>query len=262
MVKNLWILNNGQLDIEKSILVNGRDCGKIVRVPVYSLLLETEQGFVVIDTGLNTDGIENPGEIWGERARTIPPVLVPEDDIRFRLKEIGVEAKDVRYVINTHLHWDHTGGNRFFEKAVFLVQKAEYRFALWPDHDMRLSYMRNHFDVGVDYQLLEGDHELMPGIRIIMTPGHTPGHQSVFITMAEGRKIIAAGDAVYTWENINEVIPPGNCWNSREAISSLHKIRTIQQLTGAIVLPSHDPNFWKKFDGKAVIRKEIGGENK
>lgn len=257
MVKNLLVINNGQLDIDQSLLVSGKGAGKILRVPVYSVLLETEKGYVLIDTGLNPDGLGDPEKTWGERVKTIPPIMYPEDDIRRGLERINVNTNEVKYVINTHLHWDHTGGNRFFKNAVFFVQKSEYRFAMYPDHHLRLSYMKNHFDVDVNYQLIEGDYELLPGVMIIHTPGHTPGHQSILITLNDSRKFIVGGDAVYTWENFDHVIPPGNCWSSYESILSLHRIITIQRLTGAFLLPSHDSNFWEKYNKFIGLTQEL-----
>lgn len=247
MVKKVYLLENGYLYLDKSILLSGRGFGQTIKSPIYSVLLETDQGWVLIDTGLNPLGVEQPEKAWGERAKVVRPLLRPEDDIRSRLGELGLKTQDIKYVINTHLHWDHTGGNRFFPEAPFFVQKAEYRYAFWPDHHLSSSYMTDHFDCGVHYELVEGDYEVIPGVMLFHTPGHTPGHQSVLVTMENGDKMIVAGDAVYTRENLIEMIPPGNCWDPSKAVLSLHKLKTIQTITGACVLPSHDPCFWMEI---------------
>jgi N-acyl homoserine lactone hydrolase len=243
-IKQVYLLEGGYLYLDRSILLWGRGYGQEQKIPACMALLETDKGWVLIDTGLNPLGVTEPEKAWGERAKVVKPELKPEDDVRFRLKELGLTAGDIRYVIHTHMHWDHTGGNRFFTEAAFLVQKAEYRFAYWPDQHVQASYMRDHFDCGVHYELVEGDTEVLPDITLVHTPGHTPGHQSVLVKVAGGKYLLFAGDAAYTLDNVAEMLPLGNSWDPLAAVSSLRKLKTIQILTGALLLPSHDLKFW------------------
>lgn len=249
MVKRIWLLKNGALDLDKSILVAGTGYGNCLRVSVYSTLLEMDQGYILIDTGLNPCGLTDPEGTWGDRAKLLIPVIESADDIRNRLAEVGVKPEEVTHIITTHMHWDHTGGNQFFKNATVVVQKAEYRFAHYPDHYLSASYMKNHFDFEQKYQLVEGDFHFCSGIDLLFTPGHTQGHQSVLITMDDGRKYIIAGDAIYTYENIERRLPSGNCWNGAEAMMSLQKLMTIAQLTNAEIIPSHnpDPDFFERM---------------
>ena len=240
MVKDLWILKAGKMKLDRSILQMGNGYGITETIPIYATLLKTSDGYILIDTGMNTEGIDNP-EIWGERAKQLIPCLTKYDDIGNRLEEIGIKKSDIKYVINTHMHWDHTGGNRLFPDATFVVQKAEYRFALNPDTTIGKSYMKNHYPPNANYRLIEEDSDLCEGVRLLQTPGHTPGHQSVLITLENGKRAIIAGDAVYTWNNIEKLIPPGNLYNYDMAMLSLNKLRTIQEITGAAIIPSHDP---------------------
>lgn len=243
-VKKSYLLEGGYLYLDRSIAIWGRGFGQVERVPVYMALLETEAGWVLIDTGLNPRGVLEPEKAWGERAKVVRPDLKPEDDVRSRLKELGIGVNDIKYILQTHLHWDHTGGNRFFTEATFFVQKSEYRFAFWPDRYLQASYMQDHFDCGVHYELVEGDVEILPGIRLLHTPGHTPGHQSVLAKLTNGKYLLFTGDLAYTLDNLTEMIPPGHSWDPLAAVASLRKLKTIQDLTGAFVLPSHDLKFW------------------
>jgi N-acyl homoserine lactone hydrolase len=241
MVKDLWILKAGNMNLDRSVLQLGTGYGITDTIAIYATLLETTEGYILIDTGMNTDGIDRPDEVWGERAKQLIPCITKEDDVANRLHEIGIKENDIKYVINTHLHWDHTGGNRHFPDAVFVVQKAEYRFAFNPDTAIGKSYMQNHYSRDAKYQLIEGDFDLCGGVRLLQTPGHTPGHQSVLITFENGKKAVIAGDAVYTWDNIDRLIPPGNLYSYELAMLSLNKLKTIRETTGAAVIPSHDP---------------------
>jgi N-acyl homoserine lactone hydrolase len=216
--------------------------GKVQRVGAYAVLLETSEGYVLIYTGLNPKGIENPEETWGALAKVILPHVQEKVDIRRGLAQLNVTPEQIRIVINTHMHFDHTGGNHLFQHAKFVVQKAEYRFAMNPDRHWSGSYMKNHFDCDLNYQLVEGDCELLPGIDLLFTPGHSPGHQSIFITIESGRKFIVAGDAINTLENMKRLLPSGLCWDEQQAILSLQKLMTISRLTGAAVIPSHEPD--------------------
>ncbi|PKM89872.1 MAG: hypothetical protein CVU87_04015 [Firmicutes bacterium HGW-Firmicutes-12] len=242
MVKKIWVLKAGALDLDRSILFVGRGFGIKERVPIMMVLLETDEGYVLIDTGMNPYGPKDQEGIWGPRAKDLVPIIEEEDDVRNRLKKLNLSPTDIDHVVNTHMHWDHTGGNQFFTKSRIYVQRAEYRYAMYPDSFYAASYMKNHYDYDLNYVLVEGDMEIVSGVHLLATPGHTIGHQSVFVTMENGAKIIIAGDAAYTWESVEKIVPPGNCYDMVGSVLSLQKLQTIQRITGADLLPSHEPN--------------------
>ncbi len=243
MVEKIWILKNGTLDLDESILVAGRGFGNKLTVPSYSVLVKTEAEYALVDTGLNPQGILYPDSVWGARAKTVRPTLTEEDSIQNRLSELGISCEEIKKIFITHLHWDHTGGLQFFKNARVIVQKAEHRYAYEPDSHIGGSYMRNHFDFCQSYELVEGDCAYESGIDLLFTPGHTPGHQSVLLSCENGTKWIVGGDAVYCNRNIGERLPPGNCWDSAQALLSLDKLVTIARLTGASILPGHDADL-------------------
>ena len=249
MVKKIWVLKAGELDLDRSILFVGRGCGIKERVPITMVLLETDQGFVLVDTGMNPNGLRDPEGTWGPRAKDLIPLITEEDDVRNRLEKLNLHPYDISHVINTHMHWDHTGGNQFFTKSKIYVQRTEYRYAMYPDPFYAASYMKNHYAHDLDYVFIDGDSEILDGIYLLSTPGHTAGHQSVFVTMENGAKIIIAGDAAYTWESVEKIIPPGNCYDMGRSVLSLQKLKTLQKLTGSDLLPSHEPNheFYHKI---------------
>jgi N-acyl homoserine lactone hydrolase len=240
MIEKLWILDTGRVLLDQSILTGGLGFGQKVEAPVWCALAQTSEGYVMIDTGLHPEAIADPDGVWGARAKVVVPTMKPENDVRELLKRIGAAPDEIRYVVTTHMHWDHTGANKFINKATYVVQKSEYAFAYYPETRIGASYMKNHFDFDHTYKLIEGDFELAPGILLLYTPGHTPGHQSALLRMADGREFLIAGDAVYTAENLEKNLPPGNCWSNRDSMLSLDKIRTIGKLRGAEIWPAHD----------------------
>ena len=101
--------------------------------------------------------------------------------------------------------------------------------------------MRNHFDVGVEYRLLDGDTQICPGVWAIATRGHTPGHQAIFAKMADGSSYLCTGDAAYIPKNENGPMLQNNCYAPEEAYQSLTKMKTLAEMTGAKFLYAHNP---------------------
>ena len=239
-VEKIFILPGGFLDIDHSIFVSAVNMGRMITCPVYSVLLLTSDGPILIDLGFNPDGVENPELAWGPRAKLIPPKVEREDDVRLRLKEVGLDVTDVKMVILTHMHWDHTGALRFFKHCPVVVQRDEHRFAFSPDAYLATPYMSNHLDPALDYRLLEGDSVLAEGISVIKTPGHTPGHQSVLVRKSDGTCYLFAGDAVPLMENIERKIPLSNACSAKQCVDSLYRLEHLAQIVGAQIVPGHD----------------------
>jgi N-acyl homoserine lactone hydrolase len=244
--RKLYLLNGGLLELDKSIITYRTDIGKKIQIPVVMSLIETSEGYVLFDTGLNPEGINNPKKAWGEKASLIVQ-FKKENDIRNKLKELGLKTNDIKYVVNSHLHYDHTGGNKFFQKSKFFVQKAEYRFAHFPDEFASHAYLKNHFDLPFNYFLIEGDYELLPGLFIIFTPGHTPGSQSLLVELPNTGKVILTGDAIYCQENIEKNIPAGNCWDTGQAMISMNRISQLSKREKAKIFITHQPNIQKEL---------------
>jgi len=106
-------------------------------------------------------------------------------------------------VILSHMHWDHVGGCKFFPHATFVMQCAEYRFALWPDSAFSKPNVRDLFVGMSKLDLREGDGEVVSGIWVKASPGHTPGHQSVLVSLPKSGTILLACDAIDTWPTSN-----------------------------------------------------------
>lgn len=241
-VKRLMLLPGGWLTVDRSILTYRRGMGSRVDIPVVVALIETDDGYVLYDTGLDPAGLKDPEGTWGPKSGVVKS-FTHENDVRVQLARVGVRPEDVRHVVNSHFHWDHTGGNRFFPSATFVVQKAEYRFAYHPDDFVAEVYLRRQFDHALPYRLIDGSGEVVPGVSVMTTQGHTPGHQSLVVSLPLSGVVLLAGDALYCRENV-EGPPPGNAWNPPQCIESIRRLATIARHTGGQLLITHDPTFW------------------
>jgi N-acyl homoserine lactone hydrolase len=243
----MYIFSGGFLNADRSILLTGTGIGEKIQAPAISALLIHDQGPILIDTGLNPDGLTNPEGAWGPRAKLIQPQMTEADDIRNRLMEVGLKSEDVQMVILTHLHWDHTGGLRFFTHCPIVVQKAEYRFAYQPDSFVAAQYMQNHIAFPLQFRLLEGDQVLLPGVSVIKTAGHTPGHQSVLFRMDSGAAYIFAGDTISLEDNLTYKIPGSNTWCAQQSTDSIYRLEHLSHLLPAQIIPSHDIRNWSEL---------------
>ena len=174
---------------------------------------------VVIDTGFYTiEGIRLPGIHQTE-----------EEKLPYLLKTyMGWDPADVDIVINTHLHCDHCGGNHLFPKATFYVQKREWEAANDPTPYERdnyhpymydkhmISYFRWHFS--------DGDELILPGLMVLLTPGHTRGSQSVLLETAEG-VLCFAGDTITCRLNLEKGLTPSIISNDVEIYQSIERIK-------------------------------------
>ncbi|MEX2583782.1 MAG: MBL fold metallo-hydrolase [Gemmatimonadota bacterium] len=157
------------------------------------LLVETADELVLIETGLGNKESDKFVQIYG--IETAPPAGSPgADRLQAGLLELGYSLDEIGVVINTHLHFDHAGGNTFrtedgeirlaFPRARYVVQRGEWDYAHRTNERTQASYLPYHYDPVFEagrFELLNGPSEIVPGISVVMTPGHTPYHQSVVL---------------------------------------------------------------------------------
>ncbi len=149
--------------------------------PVHGfVVLEPKGDAILVDSGCG--GPENWLTDWRVVNRSVADALAEHD----------LSPADIRIVINSHLHFDHCGQNAVFKHAPFYVQRAEL------DRARRESpELTGWFDfAGARYELLDGDAAISDSVRVVATPGHTTGHQSVLVDTGDGLEMMI-GDAAY-----------------------------------------------------------------
>jgi N-acyl homoserine lactone hydrolase len=239
-VTALHALQNGFIGVERALLFYGTFSGPSVQIPVTCYVVRTTDAVILFDTGLSPRAI--PGLL-----RTDPLAHFSEDDLLVhRLDKLGLETSNIDIVVLSHLHYDHAGGAALFPKSELVVQRDEYSYAFHPAPFFEPFYYRKNFDLpGHRWRLLDGDTELVPGVTVLRTDGHTPGHQSLVVELPESGPVVLAGDCVYWQEHLDKERVPGVVWNPTLAFHSIKRVKTLARLVGGRVFPSHDPAFWQ-----------------
>jgi len=230
-VRSVKLLRDGHFEIDKGLMVYLKTAyfGQTYLAPVRPLLVRTDEGNLLIDTGLGQ---------MPEKLQKYYPVH-RDSNLRDSLAAENLAPSDISMVINTHLHFDHAGNNRMFPDAEIFVQRSELEFARNPPKFLRGGYIRDMFETP-NLRAIEGERDIMKGIRVIQTPGHTAGHQSVIIELGE-TTYVYTGDVSPVRENWETGIPVGILLDPMAAIRSLERCKAL----GAKPIFSHDDEQWE-----------------
>ena len=199
--------------------------------PVPGYLIQTDDGTnVLVDTGF-------PHGRAGE-----------ENFVVNRLASVGVAPGDINYVVATHLDPDHAGAHDQFPGAEFVVQRAHYEAAQSRRHD-RFEQMRQHWDrPDLRYRQVDGDTELLPGISLIESGGHVPGHQSVLVRLPSTGPVLLAIDAISRASHLDPDTRPIGPYDTDEATTraSTRKLVELARREGvALIVHGHDAEQWQ-----------------
>jgi len=238
------------------------------------MLIEHDAGPILVDTGLGNKENEKFRTIYGvENEGSAGPTQL--DDA---LHELGYSAQDIQIVINTHLHFDHAGGNTYvesgpnpdsaipriaFPNATYVVQGGELAFATHRNERTAGSYLPHNFDPVTEagkWRLVDGAADILPGVRVVPTPGHVPYHQSVMLSDG-GQTLCFLADLVPTtahlplpWIMGYDVEPLVTLESKREMLA-----RAVAEEW--ILVFEHDPERGvgrADFDGKRVTLSAVG----
>lgn len=238
----------GFLRSRKNIYVPRTDRSIFVESPIPVFLVEHAKGNVLFDTGPHPDVFENATERWGGLAKAIEPIGNHKSDVISQLKTIGVTPQNIRYVVNSHLHCDHAGGNQFFTDSIFLVQSKEIECATNPEHEEK-GYIRADWDHPLKYQEVEGELDIYGdgSLILIPMPGHTWGHQILLVRLRQHGTVILSGDCVPCIENYIQVKTSRTNIDDTEALRSIKKLHKLVEEKSALLIHGHDPIQWKQI---------------
>jgi glyoxylase-like metal-dependent hydrolase (beta-lactamase superfamily II) len=228
------------------------------------LLVETPDALVLIDNGVGNKEDVKFREIYGIENAGSPTRL--EDGLR----QAGYSRDDIHVMIDTHLHFDHAGGNTYvdnngelrlsFPNARYYVQKGEWEYAHWKNERIQASYLPHNFDpvhAAGRFELIDGEREILPGISVLRTPGHTPHHQSVLIR-SRGETAIFLADVMPTSAHLP--LPWIMGYDVEPLVTLETKRRLLERVKAEdwLLIFEHDPAVpWGKVDfssGRPVLR--------
>jgi glyoxylase-like metal-dependent hydrolase (beta-lactamase superfamily II) len=216
-----------------------------LRIPVPCYLIEHPRGRVLFDSGMPVAAQGDPEDGLGPAAPFFEVDFKPGEELGARLAAQGVDAAGVRYLVNSHLHFDHAGGNAQVPNAQLIVQRREWDAGADADLVARNFFDPRHYDLGHDVKTVEGEYDLFGDGSVVCIPtyGHTPGHQSLRVRLPAGDVVLAA-DACYMRQTLLQTQLPGGAIHDRDAmLASLDVLRKLQR-AGARIFYGHDPEFW------------------
>jgi N-acyl homoserine lactone hydrolase len=186
------------------------------RWPVHGFVVTHPGGAVLVDTGVG--GPQEALDDWRVVNRSVADALA----------ELDMSPADIGLVINTHLHFDHCGQNAVFRHAPCYVQRAELSRA-----ERESPELCGWFDfMNARWELLDGDAEVVPGLAVIATPGHTEGHQCVVVRGQDAAFDLLIGDAAYTprlyADPATEQLPPGQASDVAAWRDTVRRIRSLR----------------------------------
>lgn len=213
------------------------------RIPICGWVVVSGDDVVLVDTGFPTayvedaeaagrhDRLDEFGHVVSFTAENVPAA---------QLGRVGLRPADVTHLVITHGDIDHVGGLDDFPDATLVVSRAEVeagppryygdlRPVSWPT-DSR-------------YRLVDDDQEIVPGVTLLSTPGHSPGHLSLLVRLPETGAVLLAGDAISREAELESGVN-GGAWDQELARASAERILDLARIEDAVLVLGHDPRGW------------------
>lgn len=228
-------LLTGVRNPDQGIMTYQQGYGTRIWLPVWAFLLQGEGKNILVDTGLD------------ENELFVPPQFTDETGLEAKsiaecLENVGLTCTDIDIVINTHLHDDHCGNNALFPDAEFYVHPEEVQFCMTP-HPIDHRYDA-YFIEGIEFKEAHDKMQVMPGLELVHSPGHTAGCLSVYVDTPQGQAVITGFCCnEKNFPDTGPAVCPGVHLDAIAAWESIQKVKE----TGAIILPMHELSL-KKVD--------------
>lgn len=253
-VRRIILLTLGWEELPKAISVYGAPAGERLREPVPGVLLECDGGWLLLDTGFNTALIRDPAlyRRYFPSVEYLPILPGPGEPIAEALDAVGVDLADIHAVALSHLHHDHSGGLKLFAGRVPVhAQRRELAYGMLntPEPEKHAMARVDYDDPRIDWRLADGEELIAPGVTVIPTYGHTPGHQSFMVELdasVGGGGFVFAFDAADLTENIEQELAIGGFVDvdPQETVEPIRRLKKLSAEKGYELIPGHDPHVW------------------
>ncbi len=239
-------------------------------LPILAWLIDHPEGPIMVDTG-ETCRAMKAGYFpsWHPYYRRAVEMNVgEEDEIGHRLSLLGIAPSDVRTVVLTHFHTDHAGGLHHFPKSRIWVSSGELAIARGFLGRIR-GYLPNRWPSGLEFRIIpfgrdafgpfQSGYTLTKSgdVTIVPTPGHTPGHVSVLVTI-DGQGFFLAGDASYSERALLEKRPDGVTTDPGKSVETLERILLFASQQPLVYLPAHDPESVSRLESRKILSIRTG----
>jgi N-acyl homoserine lactone hydrolase len=237
-----------------------------ITMPVPAFLVEHPGvGPILIDTGFHasvaTDPKQNLGPLLG-RLYTVE--MTPEQAVAAQLRSRGVEPRDIGVVVMTHMHMDHASAISDFTEATYVLGEGEWAAFSGPRPTFK-GYVHKHAELAVDFREVVYDSRIVNSystfgrafdlfgdgsVRLVYTPGHSAGHQSVILRL-KNREALIAGDAIYLLDTLEHerrglFLADEHTW--RRSLREVQLYR--RENPNALIIPSHDGELWSRLESR------------
>jgi N-acyl homoserine lactone hydrolase len=233
----------GWLEVDAKFILD-KQPGRL-RLPIPSFLIEHPKGRAIFDTGLHRD-LQKDSTRLGSLGNVFDVKFKAGEELGGRLRAQGVDPGKVDYLINSHLHFDHVGGNADLPNAKLIVQRREWEAGADPDLIRKNGYNRADFDLGHQLRLADGEHDVFGDGSVVCLPtyGHTAGHQSLRVKLAGGETVLTA-DSCYMRKALDEMLFPPFA-HSYDAMRTVMERYRAMERAGARLIFGHDSGQWRE----------------
>ena len=253
----VYLLDGGSLMIDGFHAFWNRGPAGELRFPCYSVLVEHKDGRYIFDTGYDYDHV----------MRVLPfekPQQTKEQTIPGALAKVGLRPSDINYVINSHYHFDHCGGNKYLTNACTVCHAKELAACVCHQPFEHLGYSdlsampdlarkkKQPSDPAMDiytpkFDTVSGDQEIAKGLWLFETPGHTAGHYSMMVELANRRPMLFTADACYSQKNMDMMCISSFHLDPSESVRSMKRLKDLAAKHDAELFYSHDPESWPSY---------------
>jgi glyoxylase-like metal-dependent hydrolase (beta-lactamase superfamily II) len=245
-VEKMYVYDCGSFDVDDLSAFTGQaqDKGKTKTLTVSCYLIQHRNGTLLWNTGLPDALAQLPGG-----TRVGPYTLHRTKTLLSQLQETGYSPDSIRYVGFSHMHPDHSGNGNAFAQSTILMQQEEYDAAFGPEPEKYRFNPQNYSQLkNAKVVKLTGDYDVFGDGSVVIkrTPGHTPGHQSLFVRLPQSGAILLSGDLVHFRDNWDNKRVPAFNFSREETLQSMAKMEAFMQQTGAKLLIEHDPDDYAK----------------
>lgn len=225
----------GSFTAPAGIFRAGEDLDRTIRFPIPAYVVETDSERILIDTGLNPAAIADPATYY-ERPEVFSVIGLEQEQSVAEQVDVGTLTK----VVLTHLHWDHVGGLQLIPASVpVVIQRSEWHAGRDDTAVKRNAFLPRDYMTAEDREmiLIDGDCDLLGdgSIELLLTPGHTPGHQSVQIG-----DVVLGADVAHFASGLDDHRFPIFADDHEQQRRSAERLRAMRD-AGCDVIPGHDP---------------------